>query len=507
MEITLRFFDDRGVQLEKSILESMTGETPGWTGSLDKPVFSTRKASVTVPAGAHSSWLVMTSAGPPDTLGAMLIKGVKITRARGTGSPEVVMRAPQGSDSPFSPVQPAPTGFTADGIRPSMSRLLTLAAASPGGQPEECFAIVDDDIRGHAEWRSLKEFAVPVIEGDRLDVEWQHAYSIGEGTYWLQEYDLPRPGTYKLRVRPVDLLGQPEGEETTLSIVILAPWWQQKWVWAVAALAIATVTFALSRYIAHRRLEAELTRMKEVALRKAELELTRMARATALGEFTASIAHEISQPLTAITTNASACLRWLAPERCDIEEARAAVQRITSDSDRAVQIVTRIRALLAKEKPIRESSSINEVIEELLPLLRTDIRRRGVTLESFLRDDLPAVAIDRVQIQQVIMNLVINGLDALNGITDRPRVLRIHTGRDVEAILVRVEDSGVGLDPATVERLFERFFTTKPEGLGMGLAICQSIITSHGGRLDTKPNKGPGATFQFTLPIETRVIP
>ena len=171
------------------------------------------------------------------------------------------------------------------------------------------------------------------------------------------------------------------------------------------------------------------------------------------------------------------------------------------------QIVARIRALLAKEKLIRESSSINTVIQELLPLIATDIRRRGVELQYCLSPDLPTVAIDRVQIQQVIMNLVINGLDAMNGISDRPRVLRILTGRDAETLFVKVEDSGTGLDPETVGRLFDRFFTTKPEGLGMGLAICQSIVVSHGGRLDASSNPEHGATFQFTLPIETRVIP
>src|SRR5262249_48952109 len=162
-----------------------------------------------------------------------------------------------------------------------------------------------------------------------------------------------------------------------------------------------------------------------------------------------------------------------------IEEARAALQLIIGDSDRARQIVLRIRALLAKEKPIRESSDINAVIEELLPLLKTDIRRREVKLECIMSDGLPAVAIDRVQIQQVIMNLVINGLDAMKGISDRPRLLRISTGCDAETVFVKVEDSGIGLDPATIERVFDRFFTTKTEGLGMGLAICQSIVESH----------------------------
>ena len=499
MSVALRFFNERGEQLHQET-QGLTGETPEWNGSLEKPAFITHKGVVTVPPHARSFWLVISSAGPPETLGTLLIKGVKITRTRGNAAPELVMRAPEGNDTRFSPVQPAPIGFTADGIRPKMARLLTLASTSPDG-PEECFAIIDDDVRGHAEWRTIKENAPEVAEGDRLDVEWQEAYSIGEGLIWVQDYNRPPPGTYQFRVRPIDLLGRPDGEETSLSICILAPWWQRGWVWTLAAVGVVTLAFGVSRYIAHQRIRDELTHMKEVALRRAELELARMARATTLGEFTASIAHEISQPLAGISTNANACLRWLKPEQPNVEEARAAAQRIARDGDRAAQIIARIRALLAKEKPLRESLRINAVIEELLPLLQTDIQRRGVKLECLLRDDLPTVAIDRVQIQQVIMNLVINGLDAMSGIADRPRLLRIRTRHDSESVFVTVEDSGIGLDPATIERLFERFFTTKPEGLGMGLAICHSIIESHGGRLVAKSNEGPGATFEFTLPI------
>jgi signal transduction histidine kinase len=150
--------------------------------------------------------------------------------------------------------------------------------------------------------------------------------------------------------------------------------------------------------------------------------------------------------------------------------------------------------------------SINAVVEELLPLLNADIRRRGVTLGRFLADGLPAVAIDRIQIQQVIMNLIVNGLDAMRDITDRPRLLRISTRREGDTVIVAVEDSAIGLDPANTERVFDRFFTTKAEGLGMGLAICRSIVESHGGRLVAKSNDGPGATFQFSLPIGTQGV-
>jgi len=498
MSISARFFNEKGERVSQDT-DPLLGETPGWNGSLENPVFDRRHTTIIAPPNAHSFWLVISSAGPPETLGTLLIKGITITRTHGNGRPEVVMRAPVGNDTRFSPVQPAPWGFTADGLRPNMAKLLTLNTQNG---PEECFAIIDDDVEGHAEWRTVKESAPELAGGDRLDIDWEVAYSVGGGLVWVQEYERPPAGTYKLRVRPVDLQGRPDGEETTLSIRVLAPWWRQGWVWTLLAAGTTLCAFALSRYIAHQRIREELTRMKEETLRKAEVELVRMARATTLGEFTASIAHEISQPLAGICTNANACLRWLAPERSNIDEARAAVQRISRDGDRAAQIIARIRAMLAKEKPIRESTCINAVVEELLPLLRSDIQRRGVTLAYVPGNDLPAVSIDRVQIQQVITNLIVNALDAMSEVTDRPRELRISTGCDSRTVFVKVEDSGIGLDPETIGRLFDRFFTTKAEGLGIGLAICRSIAESHGGSLVAKPNTGPGATFQFTLPIK-----
>ena len=166
---------------------------------------------------------------------------------RGDGPPEVVTRAPVGNDPRFSPVQPAPMGFTADGPRLKMARLLTMVASS-SDVPEECFAIFDDDIHAHAEWRTVKEAAPEVSEGDRLEMEWQEAYSVGTGTVIVREYDRPRPGTYRIRVQPVDLLGLPNAAESSLSICFLAPWWQRGWVWVLAAAVIVTCAFGVSRY-------------------------------------------------------------------------------------------------------------------------------------------------------------------------------------------------------------------------------------------------------------------
>jgi len=241
----------------------------------------------------------------------------------------------------------------------------------------------------------------------------------------------------------------------------------------------------------------------EEALKKTEAELSRVARATTMGELTASIAHEVNQPLAAVVTNGNACLRWLSADPPNFDEARTAVHRIVRDGNRASDVIARIRALLRKGEPVARPLVVNEVIREIVALTRREVDRRGASLRTNLAANLPLVTGDRVQLQQVLLNLIMNALDAVSALTDRPRVVRIRTNAvESKTILVAVEDSGVGLDPDQAERLFDAFYTTKPEGLGMGLSISRSIVEAHGGRLWATPNKGPGATFQFTLPIK-----
>ena len=240
----------------------------------------------------------------------------------------------------------------------------------------------------------------------------------------------------------------------------------------------------------------------EEALRAAQAELARVARATTMGELTASIAHEVNQPLAAVVTNADACLRWLAAETPDLDEARAAAQRIARDGNRASDVIARIRGFLKKGEPVTVKLSINDVVREIIMLTQGEVVQRDASLLTELADGLPAVSADRVQLQQVLLNLMMNALDAMSAVTDRPRVLRIRTSTyESAAILVALRDSGVGLNAEQMEQLFEAFYTTKSEGMGMGLSISRSIVETHGGRLWATPNDVPGATFQFTLPI------
>ena len=243
--------------------------------------------------------------------------------------------------------------------------------------------------------------------------------------------------------------------------------------------------------------------LAEAKLNKTEFELARVARTLTVGELTASIAHEVNQPLAAVVTNANACVRWLEAQTPNLPEARAAAQRIVRDANRAAEVISRIRALLAKGEPLRERVTINEVIREIVPLVQGELRRRESKLEIELGKGLPLAAMDRVQIQQLIMNLMVNALDAMAKVTDRPHVLRLRTSSDESgAVLVVVQDSGIGLSEDQMGRVFDAFYTTKPHGLGMGLSICRSIVESHGGRLWATSKFGAGATFQFTLPVE-----
>jgi len=238
----------------------------------------------------------------------------------------------------------------------------------------------------------------------------------------------------------------------------------------------------------------------EQALQESQTALARVARIATMGELTASIAHEINQPLAAVATNASASLHWLAVQPPNLAEAREAMANAMKEANRASGVIARIRALLKKASPELQPVDMNEVIREVLALVRSELIRGGVTAKTKLAPGLPAVLGDRVQLQQVVLNLIMNAIDAMITISDRPRTLLIKSAKDAEGVLIQVQDSGKGLDPEHSDRMFESFFTTKPEGIGIGLSISSSIVEAHGGSLSAKPGASYGATFEFTLP-------
>jgi C4-dicarboxylate-specific signal transduction histidine kinase len=217
-----------------------------------------------------------------------------------------------------------------------------------------------------------------------------------------------------------------------------------------------------------------------------------------MGQLTASIAHEVNQPLMAIVTNADICLSWLARDTPQIDEARKAPERIVSDGHRAGDIIKTVRALARKSQPAMTQLDMNDVIAEVLAPTRSELRRHDVSLGTELSGGLETVMADRIQVQQVIVNLVMNGIEAMNEIMERPRVLPVSSQIDGSgSVLIAVSDTGTGLDPTKMDRIFDAFFTTKPEGMGMGLSICRSIIEAHGGRLWASPNLPHGSVFKF----------
>ena len=241
----------------------------------------------------------------------------------------------------------------------------------------------------------------------------------------------------------------------------------------------------------------------EEALRATQAELVRAVRVMTMGELAASIAHEVGQPIAAMMANAGTCSAWLSTEPPNLDRARAAAERMIHAAAEAGETIQRIRKFFQKAAPEKGRLRVNDIIEEIVPLAQSEAIRKGVSLRTELSPELPPVLGDRIQVQQVLLNLIVNAMEAVGDVNDRPRQLLIRSEmEDPNRVLVAVVDSGVGITAEAMKRLFEPFFTTKPQGVGMGLSISRSIIEAHDGRLWATPNASYGVTFQFTLPAD-----
>ena len=372
---------------------------------------------------------------------------------------------------------------------------------------------------------ALRQTEYYLAEGERLTHTGSYAWNKDSGLVYASaelsrvfgfdpEEPAPPHAAYRQRVHPDDLAMFDELEEKSIRegadldwvYRIVLPDGTLKYLHVVAR----PVFNASGEVVGNIGTTHDVTERKRAEedrerLRQAEADLAYMSRVTTMGELTVSLAHEIKQPMAAAATNANTCLRWLTRDHPDVKEAREAASRIVKDVTRAADIINRIRLLFKKGEAQRELVDVNEVVREMIVLLRNEATRYSIPIRSELVEDLPKVMADRVQLQQVFMNLMLNGIEAMKDLSAGGELtIKSEQAEDCR-LLFSVSDTGVGLPAERPDQIFNAFFTTKAQGIGMGLPISRSIVESHGGRLWATPNSGRGATFQFTLPCEVAV--
>ncbi len=364
--------------------------------------------------------------------------------------------------------------------------------------------------------RALRRSEAFLAEGQRLGLMGSFSWKMAtdeikwsDQLYRIYEFEIGVPVTLELirtRVHPEDLTLLERMVEQARNRMNDFEW-QYRLVMPDHSIkylhAVAHATADADGQLEYSAVVQDVTarRLSEEARDRARSELAYVSRVMSLGTLTASIAHELNQPLSGIITNASTCMRMLATDPPNIEGARETARRTIRDGNRASEVVTRLRALFSKKNATIESVDLNDATREVIALSLSDLQRSRVTLQSHFGDDLPSVTGDRIQLQQVVLNLLRNALDAMSTVDDHPRELLITTKReDDNHVRLSVQDTGVGFDPQSLDKLFEAFYTTKHDGMGIGLSVSRSIIEKHHGSLSARPNNGPGATFSFSLP-------
>jgi PAS domain S-box-containing protein len=411
--------------------------------------------------------------------------------------------------------------FEKEYFRKDGSRVpVLLGGALFEGSPNEGVAFVLDLSEQKRAERALRRSEAFLAEGQRLSQTGSFSWHVAtdeitwsEQLYRIYELEIGSPVTLELirtRVHPEDVSliekmkmvdrAREGGDGFEWQYRLVMPDRSIKYLQAVAH--AAPDQDGQLEYIAVVQ-DVTARRLSEDALDKARAQLTHVARVTSLGVLTASIAHELNQPLSGIITNANTCLRMLAADPPDIDGARETARRTIRDGNRAAEVIARLRALFTKKETTTEPLDLNEATREVIALSSSELQRTRVILRQELANNLPRVHGDRVQLQQVILNLLVNAADAVSGVDDRPRDVVVSTARDGgDRVCVTVRDVGIGLDPEDTDRMFDAFYTTKSGGMGIGLSVSRSIVERHGGRLWVERNNGPGATFTFSIPLD-----
>ena len=461
MVFGVRFFDSKGDQISQPDVQFI-GQSAGWTGDLERPVFVHRREVFTAPPRARSFWIVISSAGPPQALGTLMIKGVVVSRLSADGSAEIVLQAPVGRDSRATG-SPAPMGFSVDGTRPRMASLRSLEPIAPN-PPSECFAIIDDDLLAHAEWHTIKEDAPAVSAGDQLRIEWDEAYSIGMGGSVRPSYERPPSGSYVVRVQTVDLFGQPVGAESTLSIRVLAPWWRRPWLLALCLIGTIAATIGLTRYVAHRRMREQFAHLREERL--VEQERVRIAR---------DIHDTLAQGFTGVIVQLEAAED--AQSRGLATESGAHLQRASALARESLQEARRsVRALRPQ---VLEENDLPGALDLLFQKMTA-----GTALQAVLTVDGTPRQLDA----DVAQNLLRIVQEALTNVL-RHAAARHFTARltySADQVHLDLHDDGSGFDPAANHD-------------GFGLLGMKERVEIMGGHIFIESTPKTGTTISIVI--------
>jgi signal transduction histidine kinase len=462
MNLAVRFLDAKGEQIDEHAFR-MDGNTAGWTGDMQRPQFVHRQGAFSAPARASSFMLAMTSAGPPDTLGTALIKGVVISRATADGIPEVILRAPVGPVTRPNGF-PVPVGFCTAGGRPSMATLRTLPLDSPGAS-EECFVIIDNDARTHAEWHTLKENATPISPGEEFHIEWDEAYSIGLAGGTLAIYENMASGSYRLRVQTVDLFGQPAGPEGSFTVRVVVPWWQQRWVWACGLVVLIAAVVSITRYVAHRRMRHQFDRMKEERL--IEQERLRIAR-----EIHDTLAQGFTGIIVQLEAAEDAQFQGLAEAKTGhLQRARELARESLQEARRSV---------LALRPQALDHRGLPEALGDLFQRL---------TAGTQVCAELSIDGTPRKLSPETEQNLLRIALEALTNALRYAHARRfiVLLTFEAEAVRLKLQDDGCGFDPAASSE-------------GFGLTGMKERAEAMAGQLHIQSATGSGTTICLVLP-------